>query len=379
VIDLSGFWEIKIDSDDSGRKKDWKKDFEPDGTIGVPGSWNEQLSELGLMNYTGTLWYKKSFYLPLQLSNNTVHVRFDAVDFNATVWLNGEYVGEHEGGYIPFECDISPFLRKGEENCLIVRVNNELSHDSIPQGVTVEDYESFGKERDQSYPPTNFDFFPFGGISRPVRIVSLPEIHLDTVQIETHIEGTHGFLECRAGYNSLADDCSVEIILSNGKELICKPGIPLESIEVTNQFTIPDCQFWNCETPFLYTLLFRLIQNQTIIDEYHLKIGIREVEVTNNTILLNGKPVFLKGFGKHEDFPVLGKGLSYPLIVKDYQLMKWIGANSFRTSHYPYSEEMMQMADRLGFLVIDEVPAVSLNLKYVTDKTLAAHKDALRE
>ena len=96
-----------------------------------------------------------------------------------------------------------------------------------------------------------------------------------------------------------------------------------------------------------------------MVDCYTLAIGIRTIAVESDQLLLNGAPVKLVGFGRHEDFPV-GKGLLPALIVKDYALMRWMGANSFRTSHYPYSEQMMDMADRLGFLVIDETPAVGL-------------------
>ena len=97
-----------------------------------------------------------------------------------------------------------------------------------------------------------------------------------------------------------------------------------------------------------------------ILDRYSLDVGIRTIAVDGAKILLNGEPIFLTGFGRHEDFPVHGRGLNMPLIVKDYSLLKWVGANSYRTSHYPYSEEQMIMADREGILVIDEIPAVGL-------------------
>jgi len=91
-----------------------------------------------------------------------------------------------------------------------------------------------------------------------------------------------------------------------------------------------------------------------------MKVGIRTVVVKGSQILLNGEQVFLKGFGKHEDFPIHGKGLDLPVLVRDYELLKWIGANSFRTSHYPYSEEALMLADEYGFMVIAETPGVSL-------------------
>lgn len=123
---------------------------------------------------------------------------------------------------------------------------------------------------------------------------------------------------------------------------------------------IPDVRKWSPEYPFLYDLKVELLSKHQVIDAYTLPIGIRTIKVEGDRLLLNGKPVHLKGFGRHEDFPVSGRGLNPPVIIKDYALMKWVGVNSFRTTHYPYSEQMMRLADRLGFLVIDETPAVDL-------------------
>jgi beta-glucuronidase len=117
---------------------------------------------------------------------------------------------------------------------------------------------------------------------------------------------------------------------------------------------------WSPEDPFLYRLSVRLGGGESVIDDYPMKIGVRTIEVHGSELRLNGKPLFLTGFGKHEDFPMHGKGLDLPVLVRDFELLKWIGANSFRTSHYPYSEEAMMLADEYGFLVIAETPGVSL-------------------
>ena len=124
---------------------------------------------------------------------------------------------------------------------------------------------------------------------------------------------------------------------------------------------VPRPRLWGPDDPFLYTLTIRLGDGAgAAIDEYALKIGIRTIAVAGERLLLNGKPVQLRGFGKHEDFILHGRGLDLAVLVRDFELLKWIGANSFRTSHYPYSEEAMMLADEYGFLVIDETPAVSL-------------------
>jgi beta-glucuronidase len=119
-----------------------------------------------------------------------------------------------------------------------------------------------------------------------------------------------------------------------------------------------------------------------VTDAYSLDIGIRTVTVRGDQILLNGQPVQLRGFGKHEDFPISGRDLNVPLVIRDGELLKWVGANSYRTSHYPYSEEAMLLADRLGFLVIDEIPAVSLSFTDSDDliaKRLAQCEQQIQE
>ena len=126
------------------------------------------------------------------------------------------------------------------------------------------------------------------------------------------------------------------------------------------EIDVPNVELWSLENPFLYDLKVDIMDKQTILDHYELPVGIRTISVNEKSILLNGKPVFLKGFGKHEDFPIFGRGVANPVIIKDYALLKWIGANSFRTSHYPYDEEYYRMADREGILIIDEIPAVGL-------------------
>ncbi len=139
---------------------------------------------------------------------------------------------------------------------------------------------------------------------------------------------------------------------------------------------MPDAKLWSPDAPHLYDLTVELRQDSAQIDSYTLRTGIREIKVSGSELLLNGQPVYLQGFGRHEDFAISGRGLNLPVLVKDYALLRWIGANSFRTTHYPYSEEMMQLADELGFLVIDETPAVGL---YFREDGLARRTELCRQ
>lgn len=379
VLDLSGIWEMRLDPDDQGIEQGWTNGFKSESFIGVPGSWNEQLAEMGLMNYVGSVWYKTEFMNPKGHSDRKVVIRFGSADYNARVWINGQYAGEHFGGYMPFEFDVTGLIHMDQKNSLIVRVNNTLNHKSIPQGLKPENYEAFGKNRERTFPITGFDFFAYGGIQRPVKVIYSNSLSLDTVQCDSTINGNEGILSVLSEFSGPFSSAVVQISVWDGESKIASLERSLDEPVIENRLIIKSCRHWSPETPFLYQLRFEIRQSGELIDEYVMDVGFREIHVQGSKLILNGKPIFLKGFGKHEDFAVLGKGLSYPLIVKDFRLMEWIGANSFRTSHYPYAEEIMQLADRMGFLVIDEVPAVSLNFRYVTDETLKNHKKVLTD
>jgi beta-glucuronidase len=155
--------------------------------------------------------------------------------------------------------------------------------------------------------------------------------------------------------------------------------------EPPGTLAVKDANPWNPGAPYLYSLEVRLGEE----DVYRLPVGIRTVEVKGKDFLINGKPFYFKGFGKHEDSDIRGKGLDHALNLKDYNLLDWIGANSYRTSHYPYSEEKMIMAEERGIVVIDEIPAVGFNTwnrkdrlycdEIVNDESLANHIRELKE
>ena len=129
---------------------------------------------------------------------------------------------------------------------------------------------------------------------------------------------------------------------------------------------------------YLYTLQIQLIDpSGTLIDKYSLPIGIRTITWDSKSVKINDKPIYLRGFGRHEDSDIKGKGLDLPLIIRDHNLIKWIGANSYRTSHYPYAEEIMDLADELGIMIIDESPSV--NTENFTSELLENHKKSLTE
>ncbi len=373
ILEINSLWKFRVDSEKKGENEKWYNDFESDIEIAVPGSWNEQLEELGLLHYVGLAWYSRKFFLPTHFSDKRIWLRIGSADFSSRVWVNGSFAGESEFGFLPNEMEITTFARAGQENLIVISVSNELDDDSIPQGITADHYTNENRMREETNPPTRFDFSPFGGIHRPVIVHSTPATCIRGVRVNTSIANSlTGKVEITAETDGKEfDSFSSELIDAKGASV--SRSSP-EEVALRTELIVNDCHFWSNDNPHLYTLNVALHKDGKTVDQYSLKIGIREVRIDGDKLLLNGKEVFLKGFGKHEDFAVIGRGLFLPLVIKDFELMKWINANSFRTSHYPYAEEVLSYADNRGILVISEAPAVSLDFRHVTPKTLENHR-----
>jgi beta-glucuronidase len=348
-LDLSGIWEFKPDPHGVGEDGGWFNGLSEARPIAVPGSWNEQHEDL--FNYLGLAWYVRRTYVPAAWQGQRVFLRVGSACYQATVYVNGERVGSHEGGHLPFAFEVTSLLRWDAENTIAISVENELKPTRVPSGNMSTALGAFA-----SYPRTTYDFFPFAGIHRPVVLYSVPQTFVDDVTVVTEIDGADGVVRVAARLNRPLTTRGA-LTLSGGETRL-EAALAFVDGAATAELRVPDARLWSDKDPYLYDLSV-----QAAGDRYTLKAGIRTIAVSGGQILLNGKPVQLNGFGRHEDFIASGKGLNLPLMVKDYQLMRWTGANAYRTSHYPYSEEEMQLADREGFLIIDEIPAVSLQFE----------------
>lgn len=149
--------------------------------------------------------------------------------------------------------------------------------------------------------------------------------------------------------------------------------------EPSGVLDIPSVRLWQPLNAYLYTLKIELLQAEQVVDVYELPFGVRTVEVRDGQFLINGEPFYFKGYGRHEDTPFHGRGLDEAANIMDFNLMKWSGANSFRTAHYPYAEEVMRLADREGFVVINETPAVGLDLNFLVMFSGGSKKDTWAE
>lgn len=353
-ISLCGFWDFQFDPEERGISCAWNEGFSGGRPIAVPASWNDQFADR--RDYLGSSWYQTRFDLPWGWEQRRVVLRFGSVNYLAEVWLNHVPLGHHEGGHLPFEFDVTPHIRR-ENNLLVVRVEGELRYDRVPPGNLGKDpLDTFEVSR---YPDTNFDFFPFCGIHRPVLLYAIPHAGIEDVTVTTEIEGRVGNIRARVDLASAGDTSAVRFVARRqGTDV--RVEVPVTGERVQALLPVHNVALWAPGSPNLYDVTIELVGPNGVFDRYSLPIGIRTISVEGDALLLNGQPIVLRGFGRHEDFPVTGRGLVPAVIVKDYALMQWVGANSFRTTHYPYSEQMMDLADRLGFMVIDETPAVGL-------------------
>ena len=358
LFDLSGVWDFQADPRDVGETERWHLGVPDARPIAVPGSWNEQYADL--YNYFGPAWYVREFYAPRGWNGQRIFVRVGSANYAAEMWVNGQKVGGHAGGHLPFECDITDTVAWDGPNTLAIRVENELKPTRVPAG-NMPPMRGGAMALMAGYPSTTYDFFPYAGLHRPVWLYAVPQTQITDIAVSTEIDGTTGVVKLDVTQNGAGSAVTITLTGNGGAH---ETRARFRGDRAAAQIALPDARLWSMEDPYLYQATVSLVDaGGQVVDVYSLPVGIRTVQATAEGLLLNGKPVYLKGFGRHEDFFASGRGLNVPLLVKDYALLKWIGANSYRTSHYPYSEEEMMMADRQGILIIDEIPAVSMSFE----------------
>jgi beta-glucuronidase len=347
TISLNGRWKAIIDVVDAGKNRGFWKDARPTGksdfyeysfdqdiSLNVPGDFNSQLPELKY--YESTVWYKRSFSYNLS-HGKRVFVHFGAVNYIADVYLNGEKLGSHEGGFTPFQFEITGKLREGD-NTLIVRVNNERRADGLPA--------------------VDYDWWNYGGITRDVNLIVTPEAFIEDYFIHLAHPG--------AGNKSSGADAADTIegwVQLNGSKAgeqvrLSVPGLKIDHLLTTDSsgkaaFHIKaKPALWTPDDPKLYKVVFR-----TALDSIAEDIGFRNISVHGSEILLNGKPIFLKGINFHEENPQRGaRAYSESDALELLTWAKELGCNFVRLPHYPQNEYTVRMAERMGIMLWEEIP-----------------------
>ena len=343
VVSLDGMWRFAFDPESKGVDDGWALHLPKSITMPVPASFCDFFTDKESREYCGDFWYETDFFVPGEWEGKDIAVRFGSVTHRARIFVNGVEVTSHEGGFLPFDAAVTDIVRYNQFNHLAVLANNELSEIMLPAGRTTT--LSNGKKVATPY----FDFYNYAGIHRPVKLTALPKERVLDFSVVHTLNGNAADVAYTVTTNGEHNVC---IDVFDGCEKVAHADGKNGTLHIDN------VKLWNVHAAYLYNFVIRITDGETVVDEYAEKIGIRTFEIKNGNFLLNGKPVYLRGFGKHEDADLRGRGLDLATVKRDYELMKWIGANCFRTSHYPYAEELYQMADEEGFLVIDEVPAV---------------------
>src|SRR5580698_8121293 len=321
-------------------------DFDDSGQLHVPGDWHTQRESL--LFYEGSVWYERSFDYA-KSEKNRLFLHFGACNYFAAVYLNGEELGEHKGGFTPFDFEITDRV-KAQGNFIVLRINNTRGRDQVPT--------------------VNTDWWNYGGITRPVTLVEVPETFVQNyfVQLEK------GSTAQVAGWVQL-----------NGPRLqqnvtIRIPETGLSKTFATNSTGRAEFSFaagltlWTPENPKLYTVEIAS-ETERITD----RIGFRSIAVRGTDLLLNGKTVFLRGISIHEEAPTrAGRAWSED---DARTLLGWaaaLGCNFVRLAHYPHNEAMLRVADQMGLLVWAEVP-VYWTIQWENPETLRNAENQLSE
>ena len=355
-IDLSGPWgfqvdfrndvQNQIDSMDEGEKLSY---FSPDfpsknwSEVSIPRAFDDCAP--GMYKFRGTCWYSRRFEAPESMRGRRVVVHFEGVNYNSSVWVNGKLVGQNEDAFLPFEFPVDEVLRFGEHNLIVVRVDNYRGPAQLP---TTEYWQGQG------------------GILREVQLVATDLARLVHVGITAAPEDGKGKFALRALVsNERAQPANlflrVKILNSAGRPVANFTGSPLvaeagRETELSAAGDVEHVAAWSPEQPTLYTARVDLLAEGKLIDQQQTQFGFRRVEARDGKLLLNGKPVFLMGFDRHEDSPRTGMAVDLENSRQDFQTIKEAGGNFVRFCHYPHHPGELHICDELGLMVLAEIP-----------------------
>jgi beta-glucuronidase len=338
TTDLNGNWKVIPDPANAGvwrqvweEKKPLKKtdfveySFEDGPELKVPGDFNTQMPELMYME--STVWYKRTFKYKIK-PDKRLFLHFGAVNYLTDVYLNGHYLGNHEGGFTPFQFELTGHLTDGV-NSIVVRVNSQRKKDGLPG--------------------LGYDWFNYGGITRDVHLIETGLTYIEDYFIQLKKNSDTSI----KGWIKLSKSSPVHQINISIPELMVNYSTVSETsgyapVEFSSAF-----ELWSPENPKRYKVIITTATD-TILEE----IGFRSIEVKGNQVLLNGKPIFLKGVNIHEERPVNpAKACNEADAIMLLTWAKELGCNLVRLVHYPHNEYMVKLAEKMGLMVWDELPA----------------------
>jgi len=349
--DPEAFWTSGIPQNKTDRMEHGYSD---QYVLEVPGDWNHQKPEFTY--YEGTLWYKKSFDFHVKPAHN-YYLYFGAVNYRADVYLNGKKLGMHVGGFTPFNFEVPAVYIKPKDNLLVVKVDNKRGADEVPT--------------------LNTDWWNYGGITREVKLVEVPQTFIRDFSLHLKKSKAGEAPEKKpwvSGWVKLGGHAKREKVTVSISALKIQKELVVTGDSAAFNFQLPKVQLWSPENPKLYAVTVK-----TNTDEVHDKIGFRTVEAFGKQVLLNGKPIFMRGISIHGEIPgdirrAYSQADAALLLGQAHEL----GCNMVRLAHYPHDESMTRMADSLGLLVWSEIP-VYWTINFGSKAVLAKAKQQLHE
>lgn len=367
-LTLNGFWDFRTDPEGQGDAQGWAAGVPGGRPVRVPGSW--QLYSHDLLAYTGTAWFQRRVYVPVEWTGRAVFLQFGAVDYHAVVYVNGQFAGEHVGGYLPFEVDVTTLMRPGTENLVVVRVTDPADLSEIPHG----------KQGGRWYTPvsgiwqdvalevrspqhiTDVKVFPdhtgrvrfvirwVGGADRVQVEVGRPYRYRVVAEVEAVAHGPAGL--CFAPTPAGQPASVVREEGSGGGVVVMATGGDASSVELT----VPDPHPWSPEEPWLYTATVTLFRRDAPVDQVQVEFGLRTITHSGGQFYLNGRLIHLRGALDQAYWPhTLYAPPSEEAIVHEIIMARGIGLNLLRKHIKPEVPAYLRWADRLGMLIWAEV------------------------
>jgi hypothetical protein len=335
---LNGMWTFVLDPDDEGRDASW---FDPDTdwpsemTVGVPHAWQEDDDYL---DYTGVAWYRRQVEVPETEADERVAVSFGAVDYEATVWVNGDEVGSHRGGYLPFEFDVTDESHAGE-NTVVVRVEDPEDIDEIPHGKQGEPW-----------------YTRVSGIWGDVELRTRPKTRTTNARVTPNLDSDTAEVKLTFKTAKELRDLTATVAAASDGETVAEAAVELDAGDsVRVELDMENPNYWTPESPHLYDLTVRLSADGETVDRYEDYFGMRSFEVTEDRFLLNGEPLRLRGALDQGYYPeTLYRPFEEGLFEREIRIAKELGFNMLRKHIKPAHPDFIDAANRLGILVWEE-------------------------
>ncbi len=349
---LSGTWTLRLDPEDAGVKDAWAAsdaDWRDDEclTVDVPHAWQEHET---CRDYTGVAWYRRTVTVDDTPENTASFLRFGAVDYETTVWVNGIECGSNRGGYLPFEVDVTEALEPGR-NVVTLRVDDPEDIDEIPHG----------KQGDPWYTRVS-------GVWQDVTLETRPETRVDTVRVTPDLDDDTATVDVDVvGLEATAVDVATEVRLErDGETVATADPISISALEgnpdeghATTTVGLDDPDYWHPDDPVLYDVVVDLVdtdEGERCVDSYHDYFGMRSVSFEGRQLYLNGEPLFIRGALDQGYYPkTLYRPFEDDLFEREIETAKRLGFNLLRKHIKPAHPDWVEAADRLGLLVWEEV------------------------